>query len=129
MAMQLPQLWEGNQWTGIVRRNKEILLACGRGRRDMENGCYWPAKLFAATTASYAAPMGEFSIDFGRREVRFPINVSTTLGLSSSTYAWLSLIGIILAGGLGSGWLFKILEVLRARTAKVKHVPIRRSDR
>ena len=54
-------------------------------------------------------------IDLDARAIRFPIQVVTSLGLSGTTYTWLAVVGVALSGLLRSGWLWKILELFRAR--------------
>lgn len=89
LAIELPELWSGNQWTAVVIARGDVLSACWP--RDFD--CGRTPKLFSSAETSYSAPPGDFSLDFGRREIRFPIEVATTLGLSSSAYAWLAVIG------------------------------------
>lgn len=113
--MRLPQLWDGDEWTAVFRQKDQIFVTCdSAGHIDGDAGCWGPARLLSPSTAGYAAPDGTFSIDLNNQEVRLPIEVSTTLGLSSKTYAWLAVVGIFLSGALGSGWLFKIIELVWA---------------
>lgn len=54
-------------------------------------------------------------IDLESRQLRFPVRVSTSLGLSGDTYAKLALVGTILSGFLGTGWAWKLVELLKPK--------------
>lgn len=56
-------------------------------------------------------------IDLETRQLRFPIRVTTSLGLDSNTYAWLALLGTLLSGFLGTGWAWKLVELFKPKPA------------
>jgi hypothetical protein len=124
IAIEFPPVWRGDEWTAILAKNSELILdECQRGH---ERPCSWNPRLLSASSSSYGAPRGDFSVDISRGDVRLPIKVLTTLGLSSFTYGLLAILGMVLSGALGSGWLFKLVETLKPPSATPKHQPIRR---
>ncbi len=56
-------------------------------------------------------------LDVSKGEIRFSVEILTTLGVSRGVYGWLALGGAILSGLLGSGWLWKLLD---SRTKALK---------
>lgn len=104
IAIEFPQLWSGSEWTAIMP------YGCGDG--DL---C---GRRFDAQSPSYASGTGNVSLDLSRREIRVPIYISTTLGISSAAYGWLAVLGVVISGALGSGWLFKAVELFWARKKK-----------
>jgi len=52
-------------------------------------------------------------VDLARGEFRFLVEILTTLGVSRGTYGWLALLGALVSGFLGSGWLWKVLDSRR----------------
>lgn len=52
-------------------------------------------------------------VDIESRQIRFPIKITTSLGLDAQTYAWLAAIGTILSGVLGAGWAWKLIELFK----------------
>jgi hypothetical protein len=54
-------------------------------------------------------------LDLVANTMSFPIEVITTLGFGTSTYAWLALAGTVASGLLGSGWIWKLLDALKKR--------------
>ena len=68
-------------------------------------------RLYLPDRPSFAAA----DIDFDVPAIQFPIQVVTSLGLSGTTFKWLAAVGIALSGMFGTGWLWKILEMFRAR--------------
>lgn len=62
-------------------------------------------------------------MDLTNGYLRFPIHVETSLGISGETYAKLALFGTVLSGLLGSGWLWKLLDVIRARKGPGTQTP------
>jgi hypothetical protein len=114
--MKLPEVLSNNNWTAIVSIDGVIHLTCGIPNADY--GCSAENSLptlLSPLSARYAPPKSKILMDLNLGEVRFPILVTSTLGVSASTYAWLALIGVALSGALGNGWLFKLLEYVKAR--------------
>lgn len=105
IAIEFPDLWSGKEWTAIMP------YRCG------DDFC---ARRFGASSTSYASADGTLSIDLSRRVIRVPISISTTLGISSEAYVWLTALGVVLSGALGSGWLFTIVELVRTRSEMPK---------
>jgi hypothetical protein len=108
-AIQFPSLWHGNEWKAILSKNSDPLMntRC-KEYGEVRRNCLYALVLLSPSTPSYGSSQGEFSVNLSRPEVRFPIKVYATLGVSSYTYSWLALIGVVLSSALGSGWLFKI---------------------
>lgn len=52
-------------------------------------------------------------VDLARGEFRFLVEILTTLGVSRGTFGWLAVLGALVSGFLGSGWLWKVLEARR----------------
>jgi len=59
--------------------------------------------------ASGGLRVGDAVIDVDHREIRFPLVVLTSLGVTQETYDWVAGIGAIVGALLGSGWLLKLL--------------------
>jgi hypothetical protein len=55
------------------------------------------------------------STDMHSGQLRVPVEVVDTLGVSRSAYNALALIGTVLSALLGSGWLWKLLDWRRMR--------------
>lgn len=55
------------------------------------------------------------SVDLSSNQLRVPISVRKTLGVSGGTYLNLSIAGTLLAGLLGAGWLWEMVPVGRKR--------------
>jgi len=53
--------------------------------------------------------VGDAVIDADHREIRFPLVVLTSLGVTQETYDWVSAIGAVVAALFGTGWLLKLL--------------------
>jgi hypothetical protein len=62
------------------------------------------------------------SIDMHSGQLRVPVDVVGTLGVNRSVYNGLALIGTVLSGFLGSGWLWKLLEWWRTRSLTTRKV-------
>ena len=71
------------------------------------------APAFGASVISPALPAMTWdgvSVDLESQQIRIPVFVETTLGVSRNVYTALALIGTALSGLLGSGWLWRFLE-------------------
>jgi hypothetical protein len=174
VRVMIPAFWpSGNDWTASVEFDgRSPVYGTGPGCNNrwagsMDSPCQevFPVKLgprhpsFVLTedtpgtlgSLGWALPyaFARPEIDLGQNQVRFPIRVVTSLGLDADTYAKLALLGTVLSGFLGSGWAWKILELLKAkkedklpaaspqdglqtgsrRTIRPKRLPVRRTSR
>lgn len=57
-------------------------------------------------------------IDLRSQQITFPIVFQTTLGISGSAYERLTVVGAVMSGLLGGGWLWQLLEWLKSRREK-----------
>lgn len=60
--------------------------------------------------ASPAMTWDGVSVDLESQQIRIPVFVASTLGVSRNVYTALALVGTALSGLLGSGWLWRLLE-------------------
>jgi hypothetical protein len=105
-------LVEGREEVLDARRPQFRLTESTRFAFDYDRRMREKGELFQLPYARAGA-----EIDLDTRQVRFPIMVSTSLGLDSATYGKLALLGTILSGFLGTGWAWKLYELIRpART-------------
>jgi hypothetical protein len=70
----------------------------------------------------------DFHYDTNKGLVELRPEIVTTLGMSREAYSWLSIVGSILAGMLGGGWLFYLLPSLK-REPKPAEPPRSRADK
>ena len=68
----------------------------------------------------FRSEYNDAEIDLATNTLSFPVQVTTTLGFSTSTYGWLALAGTIVSGMLGSGWIWKLLEAVKRRSETAK---------
>jgi hypothetical protein len=61
------------------------------------------------------------STDMHSGQLRVPVEVVDTLGVSRSVYNALAVIGTLLSAVLGSGWLWKLLEWWRTRYTSTRN--------
>jgi hypothetical protein len=64
------------------------------------------------------------STDMLSGQLRVPVEVVDTLGVSRSVYNALALMGTLLSALLGSGWLWKLLEWWRIRSISTRNSPL-----
>jgi hypothetical protein len=64
------------------------------------------------------------SVDLLAGQLRVPVTVVDTLGVSRNVYNGLAFIGTLLSGLLGSGWLWKLLEWGRTRSISKRKRPV-----
>lgn len=126
LAIELPdglKTGSQNNWSAIIVYDDQPVLTSDRklvdGRcvrlfeRDIS--CLDKIRLFTSSSPEFTSSTGDFTADIANRSIRFPIYVTTTLGVSETTYQWLAIVGVILSGAFGTGWLFKIYELVRTR--------------
>jgi hypothetical protein len=61
-----------------------------------------------------------FSLDVARQQLRIPMQIVTTLGMTRGTYEWVALLGTCISAFLGTGWLWQILTAMRSRQQEKK---------
>jgi hypothetical protein len=61
---------------------------------------------------------GSASLDLARQQIRVPVDVVSTLGVTRSTYDWLALFGTFASAFLGSGWLWQLVAAVKSRSSK-----------
>jgi hypothetical protein len=115
LAIEFPAVWQGSEWSAILAKNSV----------PVSGGANYTPLLLSTSSPTYGSPRGDFSVDVSRRDIRFPIKVLTSLGLSAYTYGVVGVIGVALAGALGSGWVFRLIELITSRSRKAKHQPLR----
>jgi hypothetical protein len=54
-------------------------------------------------------------IDLQNKWIEVPITVTTSIGLDEDDYAKLTLLGTVISGLLGTGWLWKLIEAWKAK--------------
>jgi hypothetical protein len=99
----------------------------GSGGKEWDRQEFAPApKLLTISSPIYEDHDFYFNANEGLIELR--PEIVTTLGMSRATYSWFSIVGSVLAGMLGGGWLFYLLPGLK-RTAKPVEALRRRPDK
>jgi len=132
LQLTIPEIWpNGGNWSAslkfdgkepLVSRNEtKVVLSPDQPQFRLTESTPFEGHLvitesdrgYVQDRPSYARAGA--NIDLDTRAIRFPIQVVTSLGLNGTTYAWLAVVGIALSGMLGTGWLWKALELFRAR--------------
>jgi hypothetical protein len=54
----------------------------------------------------------DWSADLASGQITCTTEIVRTLGVNENTYLILAIVGTIASGALGSGWLFKLFELL-----------------
>jgi len=70
---------------------------------------------FFLTPGKPSVQISNFYLDLSSMQVRVPVQVKNTLGVSGRTYTLLALAGSILAGALGTGWFWQLVQIVRNR--------------
>jgi len=60
----------------------------------------------------------DLEIDLRSQQVTFPLRFETTLGVTGTTYAILTLLGALASGALGGGWFWQLLSWIKSRQRK-----------
>ena len=60
----------------------------------------------------------DLEIDLRSQQVTFPLRFETTLGVTSTTYAILTLLGALASGALGGGWFWQLLSWIKTHQRK-----------
>ena len=129
MTVIYPSLDVPTDWTATASSNNKQLLTCGLYHMDHCNGA--KAVLSATNPKAKHSNIGRdvvdrhppwFKLDMSARSITFPVEVILSLGVSSSTYQWLSIAGLVISGALGSGWGLTLLGSLRKKE-KPPHEP------
>lgn len=74
----------------------------------------WPGYVLLKPEQPYTE-WGGRSVDLAKRQIRIPIQVVTTLGLTRHTFTTLAYMGACLSAVLGSGWIWHLLVWLREK--------------
>jgi hypothetical protein len=144
VRVSLPAFWpSGDTWKARLQFDGRNAVfspdpRCARNKwiESMEGGCgpVLPVVLdahqprFELTDNSptlYQLPYAfrGAEVDLASNQLRFPIRITTSLGLNASTYAWLALAGTILSGFLGTGWAWKLLELFKPKPSTPAGAP------
>ena len=75
---------------------------------------------FAASSASGAGIEQDLEIDLRSQQVTFPLRFETTLGVTGTTYAILTLLGALASGALGGGWFWQLLSWIKTPRKRAK---------
>jgi len=149
VRISIPPIWAvGDTWkAGLEFDGRKAVFSpdaqCNKNRwmESMDGGCgpVLPLLLdvhaphFVLTTNTptlFSLPYAYHGaeVDFENLQIRFPIRVTTSLGLTAQTYAWLALAGSVLSGFLGSGWGWKLVDIFKSNTPKLPQVVTERRE-
>jgi len=62
----------------------------------------------------------DLEIDLRSQQVTFPLRFETTLGVTGTTYAILTLLGALASGALGGGWFWQLLSWIKTPRKRAK---------
>jgi hypothetical protein len=111
----------GKQWVARLKRNGQVIY---KPAAHAHGSFPWPSpspgqfqlselpELLSAKQPTYRA---DFEVDCASQQFTLPVRFQTTLGVSAATYSNLSLLGAILSGFLGGGWLWQLIPWLSRR--------------
>ena len=80
---------------------------------------------FYLTPENPEAEISGFYVDLSSMQLRIPIEVKTTLGVSERAYGYMAIIGTTLAGILGTGWIWQLTGFVRSHKEKRFNLPKR----
>lgn len=69
---------------------------------------------FKLTAENPTVQVSNFHTNLSSMQFRVPVEIHTTLGTSERTYIYMSIVGTILAGAFGTGWFWKLAEIVRS---------------
>jgi hypothetical protein len=112
----------GKQWIARLKHNGEVIYkptahSYGSSLRPLpspgRSRFSESPELLSGEQLTYRAT--DFEVDCTSQQFTLPVRFQTTLGVSAATYGYLSLVGAILSGLLGGGWLWQIIPWLKSR--------------
>jgi hypothetical protein len=104
----------GKTWRITLNQNGRLLASNGRPY-SLDDGNPTPLLL----SADHPEFVGDyFEINMRTHQLTISTEFKTTLGVSSSTYDTMTIIGAITSGLLGGGWLWQFLPWLKGKAEK-----------
>jgi hypothetical protein len=114
----------GPTWTATAQVDGEYVLQSGLLGQPGYNPQWGPErrnsyginigvhKAYMLNSVAPGMSYQDWSVDLASGQIRFTTDVVRTLGVSASTYGTLVVVGTIASGALGSGWVFKLFDLL-----------------
>jgi len=115
-------------WVGYIYDDQQILVRTTRGVQRGDRNSFTMhtssvpvnSRLEMASAPVQLSAQSPFvywegkSVDLGVRQIRLPVTIVTTLGVTERTYQITALLATCISGFLGAGWLWQLLAWRRS---------------
>jgi hypothetical protein len=115
-------------WFATIAVDRDLLRVApsgtlgtpGRWNTEFVSGNkYPPFTLSRQSPAIHTTVMGDsLDVDLSAMQLGYSVNVLTSLGVTDTTYSYLSLAGTALAAMLGTGWAWKLQSLATRKKEK-----------